>query len=128
MNPKDIFKLAVRLLGLYFFYLALKDLDVPALMDVTIIKGDNLDDLVSTLLPVAFNLVIAWWLLRSAFLIRRAYPDAPRNAERANLRTEPAAPITKSRPAQPQELSEMETAEKKLAALVGKPKDDLGAK
>ena len=122
MKTKDLFILAVRLLGLYFFYAGLKDLDVPALMDVTIIKGDNLDDLISTLLPVVFNLAVAWWLLGCAFLIRRAYPDSLKITERLPSPAEQVTPATK--PDRPKELTGLEAAEKNLAALVRKPKDD----
>ena len=65
----------MRLLRLYFLYIGLKDLDVLALMDVTVIKGDNSDDIISTALPVVFNLALDWWLLGGSFLIRRAYPE-----------------------------------------------------
>lgn len=122
MKPKEIFILAVRLLGLYFFYTGLKDLDVPALMDVTILKGDNLDDVISTLLPMVFNLAVGWWLLGCAFLIRRAYPESAKISERFSAPAEPVVAPTK--PAPSQELNDLQTAEKKLAALVGKPKND----
>lgn len=126
MRTKDLFILAVRLLGLYFFYVGLKDLDVPALMDVTIIKGDNLDDLISTLLPVVFNLAVAWWLLGCAFLIRRAYPDSPKISDHFSSPAE--QPTHTSKSDQPKKLTDLEVVERKLAALVGKPKDDPAAK
>jgi hypothetical protein len=126
MKPKDIFILAVRLLGLYFLYIGLKDLDVPALMDATVIRGDNADDVISTALPVAFNLAVAWWLLGGSFLIRRAYPEPSRISDRFPALAEPTAPAPK--PAQTQALSDLEAAEKKLEALVGKPKDNQAAK
>jgi hypothetical protein len=56
---KEIFSLAVRFFGLYFLYLGLKDLNVPALMDLTIIRGDNLNDVFSAALSVVFNLAVA---------------------------------------------------------------------
>lgn len=126
MKPKDIFILAVRLLGLYFLYIGLKDLDVPALMDTTVIKGDNPDDIISTALPVVFNLAVAWWLLGGSFLIRRAYPEPSRISDRFPSLAEPTAPA--SQPVQTQALTDLEAAEKKLEALVGKPKDDQAAK
>lgn len=126
MKPKDIFILAVRLLGLYFLYIGLKDLDVPALMDVTVIKGDNSDDIISTALPVVFNLALAWWLLGGSFLIRRAYPEPSRISDRFPALAEPTAPA--SQPVQTQALTDLEAAEKKLEALVGKPKDNQAAK
>ena len=120
MKTKDIFTLAVRLLGLYFLYIGLRGLDVPSLMDVTIIKGDNLDDIISTLLPVVFNLTVAWLLLGNFFLVRRAYPDSSKLAERFGLPPESATPVAK--PVEPAVMSDLEIAEKKLAGLVGKPK------
>ena len=126
MKPKDTFILAVRLLGLYFLYVGLKDLDVPALMDTTVIKGDNPDDIISTALPVVFNLAVAWWLLGGSFLIRRAYPEPSRISDRFPSLAEPTAPASK--PVQTQALTDLEAAEKKLEALVGKPKDNQAAK
>lgn len=123
---KDIFILAIRLLGLYFFYIGLKDLDVPAFMDLTVLKGDNLDDVISTLLPVIFNLAVGWWLFRNKFLARWAYPESSKLSDRFRPLPEPAAPT--STPAQPPSLTDLEVAEEKLAALVGKPKDDRAAK
>ena len=115
---KDTFSLAVRLLGLYFLYTGLKDLDVQTLMDLPTLKNDSLEDVITAILPVTFNLAVAWWLLGSKMLIRRAYAESPRFPEQFHSQTEPVAPVSK--PAQPQGLTDMETAEKKLAALVGK--------
>jgi len=118
---KDLFRLAVRLLGLFFLYVGLKDLDVPALMDVTIIKGDNWDDLISTLLPVGFNLAIGWWLLGNNFLVRRAYPEVARVL---GLSPSSSGPVTPSaQPPPPPQTTELEAAEQKLAALMGKPNE-----
>ena len=123
---KDIFILAIRLLGLYFIYFGLKDLDVPAFMDVTILKGDNLDDVVSTLLPVVFNLAVAWLLLGNYFLVRRAYPEPTKLSERFPLPGETG--VLAAKPPEPPGANELEVAEKKLASLVGKPKPDSTAK
>ncbi len=121
MKTKDLFILAVRLLGLYFIYVGLKDLDVPAFTDVTILKGDDANDIISTLLPVVFNLAVGWWLLGCGFLARRAYPESSKVSDRLSASKEPTSPT--ATPAQSQTLTDMETAEKKLAALVGKTKD-----
>ena len=115
---KDIFSLAVRLLGLYFLYTGLKDLDVQTLMDLPTLKNDSLEDVITAILPVMFNLAVAWWLLGSKMLIRRAYAESPRISEQFHSQPEQVAPVSK--PDQPQGLTDMETAEKKLAALVGK--------
>jgi hypothetical protein len=125
MNSKDIFKdsfsLAVRLLGLYLFYVGLKDLDTPALLDVTIIKVEKLSDIVSAVLPVIFNLAVAWWLLGSRFLTKRAYPKTSQSLDHLYSLSEHAVPVSK--PHQTQGLTDMEAAEEILAVLVGKPKD-----
>jgi len=125
MNSKDIFKdsfsLAVRLLGLYLFYVGLKDLDTPALLDVTIIRVEKLSDIVTAVLPVIFNLTVAWWLLGSRFLTKRAYPETLRTLDHSQS---PAEHVVKvSNPKQSQGVTDMEAAEEKLAVLVGKPKE-----
>lgn len=128
--PKEKFKqsftLVVRLCGLYFIYRGLRDLDVPAFTDVTLLKSDNVDDVITTLLPVAYNLVVGWWLLGCNFLSRRAYPESSKLVVRFPERPVPVDPA--STPVQPEGLTELQSAEKKLAALVGKPKDDPDVK
>ena len=118
MKTKDLFILAVRLLGLYFIYVGLKDLDVPAFTDVTILKGDDVNDVISTLLPVVFNLAVGWWLLGCTVLARRAYPESARISDLCPPpKAPPVAPAAVS-----SGLTDLATAEKKLAALVGQPK------
>ncbi len=117
---KEVFSLAVRLLGLYFLYLGLKDLDVPALMDLTIIRGDNLNDVFSAVLSVVFNLAVAWWLLGSRSLILRAYPVISKILDFSLSAAEQVS--SASRPSPPSGLTDIESAEKKLAALVKTPK------
>ncbi|MEI9863906.1 MAG: hypothetical protein WDN00_05015 [Limisphaerales bacterium] len=118
---KDVFDLTIRLFGLYFLYIGLKDLDVPALMDLTIIKGDTLNDVFSAIVSALFNLVVAWWLLGSKSLVLRAYPATAKNLNQPHSSTEYMRIVSK--PPQSPELKEMEAAEIKLATLVGKPKD-----
>jgi len=118
---KEIFSLAVRLLGLYFLFVGLKDLDVQTLMDVATLKDDSLEDIISAILPVVFNLGIAWWLLGRPWLIRRAYPEAPKNSD-LQAERDRVMPATKS--AQLAGLIDGEITDKKLAALVRKPNDD----
>ena len=123
MNSKEIFKdsfnLMVRLLGLYLFYVGLKDLDTPALLDVTVIKVEKPSDFVSAVLPVMFNLTVAWWLLGSNFLTMRAYPAASQRLDHLRSPSEHKMPV--SEPNQTRQLTGMEAAEEKLAVLVGKP-------
>ena len=115
MKPKDIFGLAVRLLGLLFLYFGLRA--VMPMLDLELIENPDKNDIINGLMPIIFNLAIAWWLLGGG-LARRAYPES-KITEPAHPRPEPAAP----RPAQnaTPELTGMERAEQKLAALVEKP-------
>jgi hypothetical protein len=65
MKPKDIFNLAIRLLGLVFVYLGFTAVPV-----VFFDKGRSL-------LFVACYFAVAWWLIGGAgLLMRRAYPEA----------------------------------------------------
>jgi hypothetical protein len=122
---KEVFSLAVRLLGLYFLYLGLKDLNVPALMDLTIIKGDNMNDIFSAALSVVFNLAVAWWLLGSRSLTLRAYPVISKILDCSGSPVEQVSPA--SRPSPAPELTDIESAEKKLAALLKTPKVERAA-
>ena len=118
MKPRDIFGLAVRLLGLFFLYLGLRAL--TPLLDVEAVETAGTSDLVSALLPVAFDLAVAWWLLGGGVLVRRAYPEAPR--ERL------ASPPRQAAPAPESDASEnwttLDRAEQKLASLVERPKPE----
>ena len=130
MNSKDIFKdsfsLTVRLLGLYLFYIGLKDLDTPALLDVTVIKIEKTSDIVSAILPVIFNLMVAWWLLGSSFLTKRAYPGTSRILDHLQSPSDHVVPVSK--PPQSRGLTDMEAAEEKLAVLIGAPKNGTWGK
>ena len=119
MKPRDIFGLAVRLLGLFFLYLGLKA--VTPLLDLVAIETASKSDIISAILSIAFNLLVAWWLLSGGWLLRRAYPEMLKNSDCSPSQAERAAPATHS--TRPQELTGMEQAEKKLAALMEKPKD-----
>ena len=71
MKPKDIFKLAVRLLGLWFVYLGLTN--VPMVFETY-----------KALLLVAVDVAAAWWLIGGAsLLVNHAYPDAALESARA---------------------------------------------
>jgi hypothetical protein len=122
MKPRDIFGLAVRLLGLFFLYLGLRA--VSPLLDLEAIGNAGKSDIINAILPIAFNLLVAWWLLGGGLLMRRAYPEASKISDHSHSRTEqgPAANSTQS-----QELTDMDRAEKKLASLVEKPKDGRAA-
>jgi hypothetical protein len=122
MKPRDIFGLAVRLLGLFFLYLGLRA--VSPLLDLEAIGNAGKSDIINAILPIAFHLLIAWWLLGGGLLMRRAYPEASKISDHSHPQAEqgPAANSTQS-----QELTDMDRAEKKLASLVEKPKDGRSA-
>ncbi|HEX3628045.1 MAG TPA: hypothetical protein VH280_21755 [Verrucomicrobiae bacterium] len=119
MKPKDIFGLAVRLLGLLFLYYGLRA--VMPLLDLELIENPDKTDIINTLMPVVFNLAVAWWLLGGG-LARRAYPE-PKTSDSAHPaeRREPATIPTRTAQMASPQLTGMERAEQKLAALVDKP-------
>jgi hypothetical protein len=123
MKSRDIFGLAVRLLGLVFLYLGLRA--VSPMLDLGAIESAGKIDIINAILPIAFNLLVAWWLLGGGLLVRRAYPEAPKILDHSHSRAERGTPAANS--TQSQELTDMDRAEKKLAALVEKPKDDHAA-
>jgi len=119
MKPRDIFGLAVRLLGLFFLYLGLRAMS--PVLDLEAIGNAGKSDIINAILPVAFNLLVAWWLLGGGLLMRRAYPDASRIQDHSQPQAERTTPAANS--AQSQELTDMDRAEKRLASLVEKSKD-----
>jgi hypothetical protein len=126
MKPKNIFReifqLAVRLVGLFFLCLGLKDLFVQTFTALTQLRGASLANIVVTFLPVVFTLALAVWLLRGKWLVQMAYPETETIIEDVQPAARLEAPDAK--PAESQGLSDMEIAEKKLAELVGKPQDN----
>jgi len=120
MKPRDIFGLAVRFLGLIFLYLGLRA--VPSMLDLEAIENAGKGDIINAILPIAFNLLVAWWLLGGGLLMRRAYPDASKTSDHSRPQAEREPPAAGS--TQSQELTDMDRAEKRLASLVEKPKDD----
>ena len=115
---RDIFGLAVRLLGLVFLYLGLSA--VPPLLDFSALQTANASDIITSILPIAFNLAVAGWLLTTRWLIRRAYPEATNFYAHSAAQGEAVAPTTTSSP--PHGTTDPDAANKKLAALVDKPK------
>jgi hypothetical protein len=120
---KDIFSLAVRLLGLVFLYLGLSA--VTPLLDFSAIQSAGAGDILTAILPIVFNLLVAWWLLGGGFLIRRAYPEASRTSPYSAAPGEDKTPTAV--PTRSQRTPDLEAADKKLAALVEKPEDDRTA-
>jgi hypothetical protein len=115
---KDIFSLAVRLLGLVFLYLGLST--VPPLLDFGAIETAARSDIITALLPIAFNLAVAWWLLDGRWLIRRAYPESTNVSAHSPMQSEGLSPANAS--SLPQGTTAADAADQKLAALVEKPK------
>jgi len=115
---KEIFRLAVRLTGLFFLCIGLKDLVVQTFMVLAQARGTPLINIVSNFLPVAFTLTVAFWLLRGNWLIRMAYPEAGKIRQPVLPAVQQAESETPTVVAP--KLSDMEIAEQKLAALVGK--------
>jgi uncharacterized membrane protein len=78
MKTKDIFKLAVRLLGLVFLYHGLSAL--PAV--IPLVRASGIGQFILGLVMVAWPLLVAYWLLRGApLLMNIAYPDASGHSE-----------------------------------------------
>jgi hypothetical protein len=117
---RDIFGLAVRLLGLVFLYLGLSG--VPPLLDFGALQTANPSDVITAILPLAFNLTVAGWLLSTRWLIRRAYPEANNVSARSTAPGEGTAPAAMSFPSP--KAADWDAADKKLAVLVDKPKAD----
>lgn len=119
MKSEDIFKgifgLATRLLGLLFLYFGLSA--VTPLLDLGAIETANAGDIITAILPIIFNLAVGWWLIGGGVLIRRAYPEVSRFFPHSQARAE-AAPTARS-----EARTDMDAADKKLAALVTKPQD-----
>jgi hypothetical protein len=73
MNPKEIFGLAVRLLGLVFLYHGLSAL--PGVL--SIIPLNSSGSFVGGIIMVVWPLVVAYWLLLGGPpLVRIAYPNS----------------------------------------------------
>ena len=118
---KGIFGLAVRLLGLVFLYLGLSA--VPPLLDLGAIETAAKSDIITAVLPVVFNLAVGWWLIGGGLLIRRAYPESS-GISRYAQRQEQGAPAAVK---PDQRMGDMNAAEKRLEALVEKPKEGRSA-
>ena len=118
MKPKDIFGLIVRVLGLYFLYLGLYG--VTQMLSSDIVESPDKRDIIYAFLPVIFNLIVGWWLLGGGLLVRRAYPETSKISD--VLPTQPKRSMPSHEPVASPEPAGMDQAEKKLAALVEKPK------
>jgi hypothetical protein len=73
MTSKDIFKLAVRLLGLGFLYHGLIGLPVA----IPLFFSSAASNSFAAVLMFGWPLLVSYWLLRGApLLVRIAYPEA----------------------------------------------------
>lgn len=117
MKPKDIFGLAVRLLGLYFLYLGLNAL--AQMLNSDVFQSPDKSDIINSLLPVVFYLAVSVALLTARWLERVAYPEPTKTSPLLSQHAKPAAPETTTAPST--DLTDMDRAEKKLASLVEKP-------
>ena len=120
---KGIFGLAVRLLGLVFLYFGLSA--IPPLLDMGAIETAAGSDIIAAVLPIVFNLLVAWWLMGGGLLIRRAYPETFRvtqdsDAHGGNRKSEIQSGLSHGTTA-------MEAADKKLEPLVEKPGENRPA-
>jgi len=120
MKPRDMFGLAVRLLGLWFLYLGLRA--VTPLLDLGAIRMASGDDIINAILPVVFNLVVAGWLLSGGLLVRWAYPESRKMPDAFPLQSKAVPPPPESDPSP--KLTDMERTEKRLASLVEQPKNN----
>ena len=121
MKPDEIFKgiftLAVRLLGLAFVYFGLSA--IPPLLDLGAIETAGKTDILSATLPIAFDLLVGWWLIGGGLLVRRAYPQA-KSADYARTRGQDRADAIT--PGSRRETADMDAADQKLQSFVQKPK------
>jgi hypothetical protein len=73
MKPRDIFLLAIRLLGLLFLYHGLAT--VPSVVQIILANASTVGSLINAILLIAWDLLVAWWLIGGApLLMRHAYP------------------------------------------------------
>lgn len=135
MKAKDIFGLAVRLLGLFFLYLGLSAV-VPAVKQIYDLgtipdagREDVIEAIISGPLLAVTYLVVAVWLLRNRMLVRWAYPETATLSEKiAENFVSPVKSVTSLPETIPApEPARMDRAEEKLAALVEKPKSNRAA-
>ena len=82
MKPRDIFNLAVRLLGLVFLYQGLQALPPAAIQFCGAILNINSGAILASLVTAGWPLLVSYWLLRGAPpILCTAYPDASGSTE-----------------------------------------------
>ncbi|MCD6050618.1 MAG: hypothetical protein K0Q55_2021 [Verrucomicrobia bacterium] len=76
MKPPEIFKIALRILGLVFLYHGLIQLPMTIVQIISAFANRNVPQALFTLIMLSWPLLLAWWLLRGApLLVRLAYPE-----------------------------------------------------
>jgi hypothetical protein len=98
MKTKDIFQLALRLLGLVFLYHTLRAIPAAVVVFKDALpehfyfgmpRYANYVELLVALLMVGWPLLVTIWLVRGAHpILRLAYPDAPARAPIAGAAVE----------------------------------------
>lgn len=77
MNSKELFSLAVRLLGLGFVYHGLSALPAASTVVFAGLVGGSLSGFLYAIFTALWPLLVAYWLLRGApLLMQIAYPGA----------------------------------------------------
>jgi hypothetical protein len=85
MKPRDIFDLAVRLIGLLFLYKGVEAVPMAVANFCPVFPHFNFRTLLPSLFFVGWPLAVAWWMVRGApLLMRLAYPEPNRNPQRAD--------------------------------------------
>jgi hypothetical protein len=76
MKPKDIFNLALRLIGLLFLYQGIASVPSAVHNFCPVFPHFSFRSLIPSLFLVGWPLLVAWWLIRGApWLMRLAYPE-----------------------------------------------------
>lgn len=119
MKAKDIFGLAVRLLGLIFLYLGLNA--TAQALGSDLIQAPDKSDIINGVLPIVFYLIMAGFLIRGRLLINWAYPEKVQLSEHFPSPAKPITPLPQPVPSPVPQARD--NAEEKLAALVEKPKE-----
>lgn len=76
MKPKDIFNLALRIIGLLFLYQGLAAVPGAVMSFCPAFPHFQFRTLLPSAILVGWPLAVAWWLVRGApWLMRIAYPE-----------------------------------------------------
>jgi hypothetical protein len=99
MKSKDVFNVAMRIIGLLFLYQGLSAVPTALASICPVFPHFIFRNLVPSLFMVGWPLAIAYWLVRGApWLMRLAYRDEPRSSETMS-RTPTTGPFSGPGPA-----------------------------